>query len=137
MTTSYTSEDILRELQNRQIQEYHNQIQVHKQAINRLEEQLAAHVAPSQFLPPQKAPETEEQARNHHEPKQQFGPCATTLLELIEALKQPVSETELLRCTKYTKFMFRKAISELVADKKIVRVGDARKPLFRRYTESA
>jgi hypothetical protein len=128
MIERFQTEDIELELQRRQATEYQailNAIREHERAIQRIEQQLATLNQPDSLPPTVSAPVKPSQQQP------QFGPCATSLLEIFSSSSKPISETELLRCTRYSTVMFRKAATELLNAGKILRTGNAKKVFWR------
>ena len=129
------TEDIELELQRREAAEHQaalSAIREHKRAIQRIEKHLQT-LEQLELPAPTPAQPPPTVAAHSQQPQQpQLGPCATTLLEIISSYSKPISESELLRITKYSTVMFRKAATDLVNAGKIQRMSEARKLLYAR-----
>jgi len=129
--TTTSTETILRELERRQHQEHRSllcAIREHQSAIETLEHRLASLEPLNASEPPPAPDKPHPYPPQRQEPR--FGPCATRILHLMKESRLPLSESELLRCTKYSPVMFRKAIADLLVTSKIIRTGDPRKPAY-------
>lgn len=132
-TEAIPTEDILAELKRRrsdELRELREALSHRLETLSRLEAELKAleDVEPAQPTAEQLEQTPPPTAAPEESPK--FGPCATRILQLIMESKVPLSEAELLRCTRYSTVMFRKATTELMVTGKIQRMGEARKYLF-------